>query len=136
MIDAVYKTLNGLGYTHPLHPTLTRIVMGLVIGGFVFAWGVWGRGAPTVAMAGNQAEQGAVLFEQNCSACHYPDRRETKIGPGLKGILAGDRLPASGRPATVESVRDQLKTPYKTMPSFAYLSEGEVAALIAFLKTL
>jgi mono/diheme cytochrome c family protein len=97
---------------------------------------VWGKRAQAVVMAENPVGQGAALFHQNCSACHYPDRRETKIGPGLKGILQGGRLPASGRPATVESVRDQLITPYKTMPSFAHLSEEEVAALIAFLKTL
>ncbi len=235
MIEAIYKTLNGLGYTHPLHPTLTHVVMGVVIGGFVFglvAWVfdrsgvaqsgghcialaliflfptaalgyadwqhfyggtwlfpikiklvlavvllvilvlalwvrrgakavsgktvavyglglltvvtmgyfggelVWGKRAQAVVMAENPVQQGAALFEQNCSACHYPDRRETKIGPGLKGILKGDRLPVSGRPATVESIRDQLITPYKNMPSFAHLSEEEVAALISFLKTL
>jgi mono/diheme cytochrome c family protein len=235
MIEAIYRTLNSLGYTHPLHPTLTHVVIGMVIGGFVLAlvawvfnrpglaqsgghcmalaliflfptaalgyadWQhfyggawlfpikmklvlavvllvllilalgvrrgtkvvsgktvavyglglltvvamgyfggelVWGKRAQVAVMAGNPVQQGAALFEQNCSACHYPDRTETKIGPGLKGILKGGRLPVSGRPATVESVRDQLITPYQTMPSFAHLSEGEVAALIAFLKTL
>jgi mono/diheme cytochrome c family protein len=110
---------------------LTVVAMGYFGGELV-----WGKRAQAAVMAGNPVQQGAALFEQNCSACHYPDRRETKIGPGLKGILKGDRLPVSGRPATVESVRDQLITPYKTMPSFAHLSEGEVAALIAFLKTL
>jgi uncharacterized membrane protein len=235
MIEAVYKTLNGLGYTHPLHPTLTHVVMGLVIGGFLFAlvawvfnrpglaqsgrhciamalififptaalgyadWQhfyggawlspikiklvlavvllvlliltfvvrrvaravsgktvavyglglltvvtmgyfggelVWGKKTQAVGMEGNPVEQGAVLFDQNCSACHYPDRKEAKIGPGLKDILKGVELPSSGRPANAESVRDQLITPYKAMPSFAHFSEAEVAALIAFLKTL
>jgi len=235
MIEAVYKTLNALGYTHPLHPTFTHVVMGLVMGGFVLglvAWVfnrpglaqsgghcmalaliflfptaalgyadwqhfyggawlfpikikivlavvllvllilalvvrrggrassgktvafyglclltvitmgyfggelVWGKKAQPVAMQGDQVQQGAALFDQNCSACHFPDRRETKIGPGLKDILKGGELPSSGRPANAESVRDQLITPYKAMPSFAHLSEAEVAALIAFLKTL
>jgi uncharacterized membrane protein len=234
MIEAVYKTLNALGYAHPLHPTLTHVVMGLVIGGFVLglvAWVfnrpglaqsaghcmalaliflfptaalgyadwqhfyggawlfpikikvvlavvllvllilalvvrrggratagktiafyglclltvitmgyfggelVWGKRAQPVAMQ-DQSQQGASLFNQNCSACHYSDRAETKVGPGLEGILKGGRLLVSGRPATVESVRDQLITPYKAMPSFAHLSEEELAALIAFLKSL
>ncbi len=235
MIEAIYETLNGLGYTHPLHPTLTHVVMGLVIGGFVLAlvawvfnrpglaqssghcmalalifffptvvlgyadwqhfyggawlfpvkikvalavllpvflilalWGrrgakslagkkvsvyglclltviimgyfggelVWGKRAQPVVMEGDQSQEGASLFNQNCSACHYPDRAETKVGPGLKGILKGGRLLVSGQPATVESVRDLLTNPYKTMPSFARLSEEEREALMAFLKTL
>jgi uncharacterized membrane protein len=235
MIEAIYKTLNGLGYTHPLHPTLTHVVMGLVIGGFVFAlvawvfnrpalnqsgghcmalaliflfptaalgyadwqhfyggawlfpieiklvlavvllvflilalWGhrgaktvsgktivvyglglltvvimgyfggelVWGKKTPAEPVGENLVQQGAAIFEQNCSACHFSDRRETKVGPGLKDILKGGELPSSGRPATVESVRQQLITPFKTMPSFAGLSEEKVTALIAFLKTL
>jgi mono/diheme cytochrome c family protein len=97
---------------------------------------VWGKGEPAVRMAENSVQQGAALFDQNCSACHYSDRKETKIGPGLKGILKDGQLPVSGRPATVESVREQLITPYKSMPSFARLSKEEVSALIAFLETL
>jgi len=36
MIDFIYKTLASLGYTHPLHPVLVHIPMGMVIGGFLF----------------------------------------------------------------------------------------------------
>jgi uncharacterized membrane protein len=36
MIESVYQVLAKIGYTHPLHPTLTHLVMGLVIGAFLF----------------------------------------------------------------------------------------------------
>jgi len=35
-MESVYQTLAKIGYTHPLHPTLTHLVMGLVMGAFIF----------------------------------------------------------------------------------------------------
>ena len=37
MISALYQALVNIGYTHPLHPAVTHIPLGLVIGGFIFA---------------------------------------------------------------------------------------------------
>ncbi|NNL75796.1 MAG: hypothetical protein HKO68_05605 [Desulfobacterales bacterium] len=37
MIDFIYQTLTKFGYTHPLHPTLTHVPIGMVIGAFIFA---------------------------------------------------------------------------------------------------
>lgn len=37
MLSALYKALENIGYTHPLHPAVTHIPLGLVIGGFVFS---------------------------------------------------------------------------------------------------
>ena len=39
MIDFIYQTLAKLGYSHPLHPAMTHIPMGMIIGGFLFAAG-------------------------------------------------------------------------------------------------
>jgi uncharacterized membrane protein len=36
MIDFVYQTLTKFGYTHPLHPTLTHLPIGMVMGAFFF----------------------------------------------------------------------------------------------------
>jgi uncharacterized membrane protein len=36
MIDFIYSTLASLGYTHPLHPAVVHIPMGMVLGGFLF----------------------------------------------------------------------------------------------------
>jgi uncharacterized membrane protein len=37
MIDLFYQLLDKIGYTHPVHPPLTHIPMGLIIGAFIFA---------------------------------------------------------------------------------------------------
>lgn len=79
---------------------------------------------------------GRKLYESECVLCHDPESRETIVGPGHRGILKGDKLPVSGRPATAENIRRQLRNPYKRMPSFDYLTEEEVNDLMAYLNTL
>jgi len=39
MIELIYQTLAKIGYSHPLHPAITHIPMGMIIGGFLFAVG-------------------------------------------------------------------------------------------------
>ena len=80
--------------------------------------------------------RGAELFGNHCAGCHSTDSKETRIGPGLKGILAGESLPVSGRAATEGNVRNQIKDPYADMPSFSHLKEEQVDALIAYLHSL
>ena len=82
------------------------------------------------------AERGRTLFDNQCSFCHHADRTDSKLGPGLKGILREETLPASGRPATAENVTHQLLNPYQSMPSFSSLSEQEIKDLVAYLKAL
>lgn len=82
------------------------------------------------------AERGAALFNSKCISCHYADKEESKQGPGLKSILKRRKLPSSGRPANVENIKKQLKRPFLVMPSFANLSEQDIADLIAYLKIL
>lgn len=38
--------------------------------------------------------------------------------------------------SNVENIIHQIKTPYKDMPSFSYLSDEEVKSIVAFLNTL
>jgi mono/diheme cytochrome c family protein len=82
------------------------------------------------------ANRGKALFENKCSFCHYADRTDAKIGPGLKGVLKGETLPASGKPATPDNVIKQLQEPYQSMPSFSELSKQGIEDLISYLKTL
>jgi mono/diheme cytochrome c family protein len=83
------------------------------------------------------AEKGKVLFQRNCSSCHYTDKKDFKrAAPGLKDILKEKSLPVSKKPATVENVINQIKKPYRYMPSFADLSDEEIEHIIAYLKTL
>jgi len=35
MIEFVYQLFAAIGYTHPLHPAVTHIPMGMIIGGFI-----------------------------------------------------------------------------------------------------
>ena len=82
------------------------------------------------------AENGKVLFQNKCGSCHYSDKEEALYGPGLKGLLNKEKLPHSGRPATVENVRNQLINPASFMPSFKDLPEKDIADLLAFLEII
>jgi cytochrome c2 len=84
----------------------------------------------------SSVKRGQGFFDKQCSFCHYADRTDSKMGPGLKGVLKGEMLPVSGRPATPENVTQQLLSPYQNMPSFTSMSEQEVKDLLAYLKTL
>lgn len=80
---------------------------------------------------------GAALFEEKgCARCHYAERRETKGGPGLKGLFDRQELPVSGRSVNEQNVWRQLEDPYQNMPSFAGLSEEEKNQIIQYLQTL
>ena len=37
MLDSIYEFLAGMGYTHPLHPPILHIPMGMMIGAFLLA---------------------------------------------------------------------------------------------------
>ena len=91
---------------------------------------------PPQAVPGGNVKKGAALFDSKCSFCHYADKEMTKFGPGLKNVLKREKLPYSGRPANLENVRQQLRNPISAMPSFASLSEQEIAHLLAYLETL
>ncbi len=80
--------------------------------------------------------RGKNLFESRCGFCHDPDNTETKVGPGLKGILDNPGLPVSKYPAVPENIIKQLRQPFDRMPSFDYLSDEEVSDILAFLNTL
>lgn len=81
-------------------------------------------------------QRGQALFDSKCTFCHYVDKTDSKMGPGLKGVLKGEKLPYSGRPANSENIKQQLRNPISAMPSFASLSEQEIADLLAYLETL
>ena len=83
-----------------------------------------------------EAELGAAVYEQYCAYCHYPDKTDSKLGPGLKGVLRAETLPVSGRPATVENILSTLENPIGTMPAFTELTAEELEHLIVFLQTI
>jgi mono/diheme cytochrome c family protein len=97
---------------------------------------VYGKRAPKAATEETLVSEGALVFNQSCSACHHSDKKDYKIGPGMQGLFQLEKLPVSGRPVTEANIRAQLKAPFKNMPAFPELSEEKVEALITFLKTL
>jgi uncharacterized membrane protein len=97
---------------------------------------VYGTKTGTGAETKGLAAEGAALFKQNCSACHFTDSSATKVGPGLKGLFAQDKFPISGRPVSDDSLRQVLKTPFSKMPPFGHLADEQVDALLDYLKTL
>ncbi len=90
----------------------------------------------TVKTDDESINRGRALYESNCTTCHDPRSDDTIVGPGHKGILNTPMLPVSKRPATPENIRKQLKSPYRKMPVFDYLTEAEVSNIIAYLNTL
>jgi cytochrome c2 len=97
---------------------------------------VYGTKAPAAEVVEGPAAEGAMVFQQNCSACHLTDSTATKIGPGLKGVFKGDKFPVSGLAVSEDNFRKQLQKPLGKMPPFGHLSPEQVEALIAYLKTL
>jgi mono/diheme cytochrome c family protein len=91
------------------------------------------KGAPAVA---DLAGSGSVIFQKHCAGCHYSDKTETKMGPGLKGLFRLDKLPVSGKPVTEANVVDQLTSPVGDMPSFPELTDEEKKALVGYLRAL
>ena len=80
--------------------------------------------------------RGKNLFNSKCNFCHEAYSTETKIGPGLKGLLTNPRLPVSKYPAVPERIIKQLQQPFDSMPPFDYLTDEEMADILAFLNTL
>jgi uncharacterized membrane protein len=235
MFEFIYQTLTNFGYNHPIHPTLTHVPIGMVMGAFIFVliavisrkknlaqtarhcavlaliaavptallglmdWQhfyggsllfpikmklilaailivflalavifgffgetfsklvislytlslfsviglgyfggelVYGTKTPAAEVAEGPAAEGAIVFQQNCSACHLTDSTATKIGPGLKALFKGDKFPVSGLAVSEENFRKQLQKPLGKMPPFGHLPPEQVEALIAYLKTL
>ena len=91
--------------------------------------------AKPTELQGNM-ETGSRLFVSRCAGCHYADREDQKMGPGLKGLFRRSSLPVSGRPVTVGSVLQQLKSPFRSMPAMTGLTEQDLADLLAYLKTI
>jgi len=80
--------------------------------------------------------KGAMIFRQNCAGCHYTDRNDFKMGPGLKDLFQQKALYKSNWPVNEETVRKQITDPFGTMPSYADLSNESLDELMAYLKTL
>jgi cytochrome c len=81
------------------------------------------------------AAKGKEVFEQ-CSVCHNADSTEKKMGPGLKGLFAKDKL-VNGKKPTDANVLAKINEGGNGMPAYKeMLSDDEKADVLAYLKTL
>jgi mono/diheme cytochrome c family protein len=81
------------------------------------------------------AAKGKEAFEQ-CGVCHNADSTEKKMGPGLKGLFAKDKM-ANGKKPTDATVREKIDEGGNGMPAYKeILSDEEKDNVIAYLKTL
>ena len=87
----------------------------------------------------------ALFISATCNGCHYVDREDTLVGPGLLGIFAraGERkIGYSPEEYIEESIRQPnafLVDGFQNlMPAFSavQLSSSDVADLTAYLETL
>jgi cytochrome c2 len=130
------RTVPGLGMTVLV---LVLVVFSVSAGYFLLRTALASdplSAAPSTPRLQGDAYKGSDLFARNCASCHYSDREDNKLGPGLKGLFHKDSLPASGRAMNEENVRHQMMRPFRSMPSFGSLIPQEVADLVAYLKTL
>ena len=64
-------------------------------------------------------DAGQQVFKKNCNLCHFPDKTDTKMGPGLKGLFKMKQLPESHKPVNEKDIRAQILNGSKKMPGFA-----------------
>jgi cytochrome c oxidase subunit 2 len=104
--------------------------------------------AAALASAGKpDAARGQTLYlESGCKTCHSLDGSKG-IGPTWKGVFGSDVLLADGTSVKADDayLTESIKLPgaktvngfsANAMPSFAYLTDGQVADLVEFIKTL
>ena len=82
------------------------------------------------------ARSGQDLFAANCTICHFSDRKDTKVGPGLRGLFKNPKLPKSGRVTNEANVRQTIVNGREKMPPFKHLKDQEIKAIIDYLKSL
>jgi cytochrome c len=82
-------------------------------------------------VARDLVDQGASLFEANCSVCHNLTD-ETKVGPGLAGLFNRPDLP-NGQPISDENLTEWIRSGGGAMPGIP-LADADLLGIVAFLK--
>jgi uncharacterized membrane protein len=73
MIEFIYQTLAKMGYSHPLHPVMTHIPMGMIMGGFLFALGSVAMKKNDLAIAAHYSYTMALIFVLPTMTLGYMD---------------------------------------------------------------
>jgi len=113
-------------------------ILGLVAT-FSFSLSLPAKGAEEGSGAKGSISAGQNIFEANCAMCHYADKSDTKIGPGLKDLTKNKELPSSHRPSTEANIREAIQKgrpdgqPMPMPPFGERLSAEEMQDLMAYL---
>jgi cytochrome c len=100
------------------------------------------KSAKPSAEAKGSASDGQKIFQANCAMCHYADKTDKKLGPGLKDLTKNKELPASHKPSTEANIREVVgkgspdAKPMPMPPFEEKLSADDMQDLLAYLKTL
>ena len=90
------------------------------------------------ATAAGDPNKGKEIFNQSCTGCHSTGSDQV-VGPGLKGETAKPKL-ANGNAMSDDNLKAWIKAggtgKIGNMPGMATLSDGQIADVIAYLKTL
>ena len=79
---------------------------------------------------------GRHIFAANCARCHEPYSKSGLHGPSLHNLYKKQFMP-SGQPANDDRIGEVILRGRAKMPAFGgTLSQGQVDALLAYLKTL
>ncbi len=79
--------------------------------------------------------KGKEAFQTRCLMCHFEDKADKKIGPGMAGIKDG-KLP-SGKEATLANILENMNKGGNGMPAFEQmLSEEEKINIAAYVLSL
>jgi uncharacterized membrane protein len=62
MLNFIYKSLEALGYDHPIHPSAVHIPIGLLVGAMVLSLSAWVFRRPSLAQAARYCMILALLF--------------------------------------------------------------------------
>jgi len=87
--------------------------------------------------SGGSAAKGKQVFEQKCAMCHFADKEDKKIGPGLKGISKRGIFIVNGNKVTTESLTKWIENGDSQMPGMKdSLEPGQIKDVVAYVKTL
>ena len=83
------------------------------------------------------AVRGKEVFEKKCAMCHFADKEEKKIGPGLKGLSKRGTFTINGAKVTTEALTTWIENGGSMMPGMKEsLEPAQIKDVVAYVKTL
>ena len=85
---------------------------------------------------GGNPAAGEKIFKEKCAICHYADKTDKRIGPGMKGVFKREKM-WDDRPMNEANVRDMILKGGGKMVGFEDTMDAkEINNVVAYLKTL